>query len=478
MNVIELFILLAVTASAANLVIFRRAKLRLLLPGAAVFFSIVNLLLNGFRMQMTPVYLLAGLLLIMEIIRKLIGLPKGKKIIKLPLIVLLALTLIIAIALPVLLPVVRMPEPGGSYHVGTMYMSFTDASRKGIFTAADQSREIAVQVWYPSDDVTGKKVLNFAVNSKISSYMAERLNLPNLFDQLTKVKTHSYLDATLSDKESSYPVILFSSGYGSFVGQNTVQMEELASNGYIVFSVSHPYEDFASIYPDGEVLHFSVSQVSRFQKELTSVSKSYTGDKGSVAFERYAIKNCKIAYESVQIWSDDTSFIADELDKLNQGEISSIFKNKLDTKNMGVFGHSFGGATAGQTCLKDDRFKAFINMDGTAFGDNINQVISQPFMIMNSDSDKELIKAGYSSKQTNYTVVTINGAKHADFMDFTVLLPSFRYLGMLGDIGGSRQEAIMNDYVLAFFNKYLKGTTEPLIEGELQKYEEVTIEHK
>ncbi|OYP22035.1 isoform II, partial [Lachnotalea glycerini] len=213
--------------------------------------------------------------------------------------------------------------------------------------------------------------------------MAKRLGLPNLFNYFTMIKTHSYLNANLSDEEKTYPVVLFSSGYGSFVGQNTLQMEELASNGYIVFSISHPYEDFASIYPDGKILSFNTDQLNRFQNELTIVSKGYSGDKTSSDFERYAIANCSIAYESVQIWSDDTIFVADQIEKLNNGEIKSIFENKIDVTNMGVFGHSFGGATAGQTCLKDSRFKAFINMDGTAFGDSMNQIIEQPFMVMN-----------------------------------------------------------------------------------------------
>jgi predicted dienelactone hydrolase len=34
-------------------------------------------------------------------------------------------------------------------------------------------------------------------------------------------------------------------------------MEKLASHGYIVFAVGHPYDDFAYIYPDGKITPYS-----------------------------------------------------------------------------------------------------------------------------------------------------------------------------------------------------------------------------
>lgn len=34
-------------------------------------------------------------------------------------------------------------------------------------------------------------------------------------------------------------------------------MEELASEGYVIFAVSHPYVDFAFVYPDGGIVPYS-----------------------------------------------------------------------------------------------------------------------------------------------------------------------------------------------------------------------------
>lgn len=478
MRVFEVLLLISVIISVVNLFFIKCKKIRFILPTQLILFCALSIIFEGCRIQMYPAYLLVFILFSIDLINKFKGPFKVRRGIKIATIPVFILFTIIATAFPMLFPVAVLPDPDGIYSVGTMNMSFTDKSRKGIFTDSNQYREIAVQVWYPTDDIVGKEAVNFISNKECTTYMAERLELPNIFDHLALVKTHSYLNADLSVKESKYPIIFFSSGYGSFVGQNTIQMEALASQGYIVFSISHPYEDFVSIFPNGELIRFNSNQLSTFQNELSSVSMDYEGNKTSGDFEKFAIVNCKIAYDSVHIWSDDTIFVADQIEMLNAGENNSIFENKLDISNIGIFGHSFGGATAGQVCLEDSRFKAFINLDGTPFGDVVNSIIEQPFMIMNGDTDKNLIKAGYSVEQQNYMVVTINGASHSDFMDFTVLLPTFRYIGMLGDIGGTRQEDIMNDYVIAFFNKYLKGTKEALIDEGLNKYSEVMVEYK
>ena len=49
----------------------------------------------------------------------------------------------------------------------------------------------------------------------------------------------------------SWPVLVFSHGWDGMRYQNTVQMEALASNGYVVFAPEHAYGAVISVYPDG-----------------------------------------------------------------------------------------------------------------------------------------------------------------------------------------------------------------------------------
>lgn len=162
-------------------------------------------------------------------------------------------------------------------------------------------------------------------------------------------------------------------------------------------------------------------------------------------------------------------------DKIGDLLLLSQFKDKLDVNNMGVFGHSFGGATAGQVCAADKRFKAGINMDGSPF--LIYDNLSQPFMLMTSSESKKSIIDGYHPKQ-ELLIVAVNNAEHNDFTDMTILLSGLKRIGtdFLGKIDGEKQENIMNDYIVSFFNQYLKGINEPLIDNKIDKYPEVTTE--
>lgn len=88
----------------------------------------------------------------------------------------------------------------------------------------------------------------------------------SLFDHLGLVKTHSYRDAALSDAQPTYPVLVFSHGFWGAPGQNTVQMEELASHGYVVFSVGHPYESMELRFPDGRPVRATEEHMQSFEK--------------------------------------------------------------------------------------------------------------------------------------------------------------------------------------------------------------------
>ncbi|KAH0140936.1 hypothetical protein KCU67_g14693, partial [Aureobasidium melanogenum] len=47
-----------------------------------------------------------------------------------------------------------------------------------------------------------------------------------------------------------------------------------------------------------------------------------------------------------------------------------------------MMGHSLGGATAAPAMLADNRIAAAVNLDGTMFGDVLNEGLRSPFMIM------------------------------------------------------------------------------------------------
>lgn len=67
----------------------------------------------------------------------------------------------------------------------------------------------------------------------------------------------------------------------------------------------------------------------------------------------------------------------------------------------------------------------------------------------------------------------MKGAKHFNYSDFSLFSPEYKNAGLLGDVEGGRMERIINDYVLAFFDKHLKGKDATLLKGPPAHYAEI-----
>ncbi len=528
MRFFEIYMAAAAAISILNLIFSRGNHRGYILPAVTAVSAAISIVAEGFRIFMLPAYLLSLILLVLGISRsisykKTSGSKPARspafRLLKASGAVLLVLLYIAGLTLAVLFPVVDLPRPSGTYPVGTTLMAFTDTSRAGAHTAssgnepegpessAAKYRNIPVRIWYPASDTSGKQRANWMSNSELSRMFAECKNLPDILGQLTLIKTNSYLNAALSGQEAKYPVILFSGGGAMFNGQNVIQMEELASHGYIVCAVGHPYDDFVCEYPDGTIVPYDPQHLKALSEDIgnaiENAEKLYGEDGSNPEFIKYVLNNCTLNTADAINWSKDMSFVADVLTRLNSGKSTTngeqnvrdavmapinadpgitdavdMFAGKLDMERLGIFGHSFGGAAAGEACLRDNRFKAFINMDGTPFGTALDNVISQPFMILTTGKDEQkIIRNGYSADQKNFISVYLNGSAHMNFSDFNTVIPNIGKLtGLLGEIDSDRQRQIMNEYILVFFNSHLKGLPAPILEGGTPEYQEVLLE--
>jgi predicted dienelactone hydrolase len=277
------------------------------------------------------------------------------------------------------------------------------------------------------------------------------LPLLNFFQHLRLVQSHSYPDAPVAPEQARYPVLIFSHGYASSPWQNTVQMEELASHGFIIFSIGHTYESVAIPFPDGRVVPVSPARLEAL------VTKNPAESKG-------------IATQSLDVWVADTGYVIDELAKINAGVAAGAappakrFANRLDLSRLGVFGMSFGGATAGEFCVEDPRCKAGINMDGFQHGTLIEHPLSVPFLYFAKEGsyDNDHI---YANSRADLYRLEVRHAAHANFSDLGLVLPVLKHTDLLGSINARQMERILCTYTLAFFWKYLKGDHPPLLDG-------------
>ncbi|WP_237728492.1 alpha/beta hydrolase [Paenibacillus sp. OSY-SE] len=115
-----------------------------------------------------------------------------------------------------------------------------------------------VQIWYPASSTAKGKTAPYVSNpDAFATAYSKSLGAPKmLFTNLEFVKTNAIENAELSDKESTYPVLLFSHGMGGHKSHNIFQIEQLASHGYIVAGIDHTYTSIASVFSDGRVANF------------------------------------------------------------------------------------------------------------------------------------------------------------------------------------------------------------------------------
>ena len=371
-----------------------------------------------------------------------------------------------------------LPRPTGKHLVGITYLSFIDDNRKELFDNNQESnREITVKVWYPSDNESNPEPYFLDAESE---FAMKYLQFPEIFKNL---RTNSSRDVPISSKENKYPILIFSHGFGEHYSQNTILMEELASHGYILFSISHHYECKFSSFPDGRLIYLDMNS-QRFQKIMQEqqnpkamelLQKMYNASNDE---ERMQVlletSNAlpTILTESPKYWAEDISFFMDQLESMNNE--NKILKDKLNLDRIGVFGMSLGGIATSEICLNDNRIKAGINIDGGLYGTLLNVKHQTHFMFLNSKRFLGYGKLFIGEATVDCYSLSVKDSDHYNFSDYSVYpVPSISFL--LGTIDGEKTIEIMNVIVLAFFDKYLKENKDINLIEQAKKYPEIEI---
>ena len=460
-----------------------------ILPWIALVLTLVHLATEKYRWQMAPAYVLVVLACLLTL-RKSGSEPAktawwrrvGRTVCALLGLVLYATGIFLATGLPIF----QDPATTGPYSVGTTRFYFVDSSRQDPFAPNPHApRELLAAAWYPADVASNAKPEPFwPEDSAAGPAISQLLHTPaSFFSYVRLVKSHSYLDAPLAKAEAQYPVLIFSHGYGGTIWQNTPQMEELASHGFVVFSLGHTYESGAVPFPGGRVVLMSAERVATLTKsaggpEMATLFKQMQITNDPVEIKRISMRILALSApmnESLTVWVGDTRYLMDEIEKINAGADTGItgpakrFAGHLDVARMGVLGMSFGGATAGEICLSDARCKAGLNLDGGQFGDMVDHPLSAPFLYFTSEGNKMNDPIYENSRGDLYSVHVLRST-HLNFTDLSLALPGFKWISIqgmsiLGRVNAGEMEHTMNAYTLAFFQKYLQGKPQSLLDG-------------
>jgi predicted dienelactone hydrolase len=466
MRLFEIFIIVALLPPLLGTIFSRSRRVQELGKGRALFplfgllLTVVHLFVEGYRWQMIPAYGLTAVCLLLALRWRTTNSPS-------PRFAWLAGVLsffiwLIALALPIAMPVPRLPDPTGPYAIGTFTTYLVDSSRPETYTEdPNDSRELVVQVWYPAANREGEPAQYLPDLQVAGPVIAEQFDLPAfLFNHINLTKLDVWLDVPPAENGAPFPVIIFSHGLTGIRMQNTVMVRELVSHGYLVAAIDHSYANALTIFPDGRVFIYDPSRLFP------------SGESSPIE-----------ANPLVQVWAKDIGFVLDEMARWNQ-EPSHLLNGRFNLNRVGIFGHSTGGGATVEFCLQDSRCKAGVGLDSWLLpisGNLLNQVPSQPFMFISTpgwlgQANRALGNNIFNSLSHDGYALTLANTAHYDFTDLALLSPLTPQLGLSGSINSRYSLGIQNEYLLAFFNQYLKGEPSVLLTEEASPYPELTIE--
>jgi dienelactone hydrolase len=334
------------------------------------------------------------------------------------------LLLIVLALIPALIfPQYRPPKVTGTHPVATITYTYTDPNRVETFTNTGENREVNVEFWYPKD-VGGP-----------------------------------------------YPLVVFSHGTSALKLSNYSTFVDLASNGYVVCSIDHPYHSLFTVDNKG---HRAI------------IDNAYLQDYMKVANGKYnAATNYKLNHEWMALRIADINFVLDTILANVKDSGSGAVYRLIDPQKIGLMGHSLGGESSAQVARQRDDIGAVVNLDADMAGDYVDFVNGRevlndtvyPVPILNILADDlfRMIAVIPDAKDTvavEHVMATaphayevhLAGTNHFSVTDMPLISPFLVTMlnASVPNAGGQMTDPLstietMNDLVLKFFTAYLKG---------------------
>ncbi len=358
---------------------------------------------------------------------------------------------------------------------GTYCIEVKDPSREEKLSKKGGKRRIMVRFYYPGVEDPNKKPIAFMTKNKLKDYGVNP-EMTAAYDQ--RVKLYEGLEM----REGKFPLVLFSHGFSSCAEANSDLCSAIAESGYIVASVSHPYEASETVFEDGTSVRFVKSLYTKMTTPFISgtidqfklLKKKLTAEEALKEFDEFQKKYGGYMVSRLPEWAEDHRLAVRRIRELAE-DAGSILYRKIDFSNgIGATGHSFGGATAYLQCLLDDEISCGVNIDGGLFGDFGEQVNHKPFMqIINPRNYNAVTRSMfYHDKPVHF--MTFRDMAHIGFCDEKFLSKKYKLVGTSDPV---RTMNTLNAAHIAFFDRYLKqGDTDnaqplDLDTSMLEKYE-------
>ncbi len=272
-------------------------------------------------------------------------------------------------------PITNLPAPSGSHSVGTQTFELTDQTRKGILgVRPDEPRRLLIRAWYPAEQTQNAKrapYFNSLEAKSTARGFGDVMGFGSLVTYFKHAQSNAYTNAPIVSDVDTLPTIFFSHGAIGHLAQNTLLMEELASHGYVVYSIQHTGDSVPTAFPNGDIVPTDPA-LATLMETSNEVLGKYDAAKAKALGsndldERLAGQldwisgrqedNERMPH-SEKIWVQDRIFVHDTL---QNGDVPTDVMDvvaRSSFERTGQIGMSFGGAATGPVCIIDQRCAA------------------------------------------------------------------------------------------------------------------------
>lgn len=429
---------------------------------------------------------------------------------------------------------VGLPETSGPYVSGVHDFEFSRPMQDDDIAVGDYPRRIMARIWYPAcakadvvitvnaeSNVTtatcglvdlGRR-RPYSVGNEFTIHTGVPLGFNAWIDALTSAELQSYLDApplsvdddvpplvigddappiTMEQEDNAtssflWPLVIHSHSAGGWVSQDqSLILEEIASQGIVVVAMAHPGGAAGIVYPDGDVLPINKTFRESLLEDLSILERPFTSSDIAVRYEAikewFELGRGTTPYTSQ--WSNDQRALLDYLTALKEKDednnttslIARIVPD-IDFDNVAAMGASLGTSPSTASAVRDDRVDCVIGWDWWGSTETLGQDIGVPLLLFTSifTARGDVTDFFFEDLDTigsnpNVRRLFIPNATHLDFSDFVFAPPNIRAL--LGDfpvgsgtIDGDLFYRIIQAEILRFLSDCIGGIPNATLRG-------------
>jgi len=260
---------------------------------------------------------------------------------------------------------------------------------------------------------------------------------------LASVQT-PWIERAAVNERAPFGVFVFSHGWSSRSASYGTFLSNLASHGYIVVGINHPYMGVVAL-ANGQVTNATDEQFPTQE-------------------------------DADRFYADDVIFVLNQLTKLNEKDTDGRFTGTMDMSKVVAGGHSSGFSAASDAAVRDKRIKGLVSFDAGIPAIIRREGLDVPLLLFRGET-KSYTDLFFRGKETHPkgTIYDVDFFRvhRADFYDLVIsgtthtsVLDEYLFAENEQERGISRRNhKIIERFAADFLAMVLKGSERPVLDG-------------